>query len=72
VNERVAINAVSLTECPGVDCSLITSYLFLGNERLQVDDHSSMYFEPKDDLGFTFDRTLLLGFRILFSPGKSS
>jgi hypothetical protein len=27
-----------------------------GNERLQVKDHPSMYFEHLDDPGFTFDR----------------
>lgn len=32
--------------------------LFLGNERLQVNDHRSMYFEHLDDPGFTFDRAL--------------
>jgi hypothetical protein len=32
--------------------------LFLGNERLQVNDHRSMYFEHLDDPRFTFDRAL--------------
>jgi hypothetical protein len=32
--------------------------LFLGSERLQVNDHGSMCFEHPDDPGFTFDRAL--------------
>ena len=58
MNERAAINAVALAEFPGECIVRSLQLLFLGNERLQVNDHRSMYFEHPDDPGFTFDRAL--------------
>jgi nitroreductase len=42
----------------GAGSLLYAAEVHLGNERLQVNDHRSMYFEHLDDPGFTFDRAL--------------